>query len=73
MSSRPRHPNKELERLLTEAEAKGWRIAKGKRYYRMRCPCGSHQTWIHLTPSDPNHERNKRAWLARTGCWEEPA
>jgi len=50
--NRPKHKVKELEALLAEAESKGWRVEKTT-YYRLRCPCGEHQTWVHLTPSNP--------------------
>lgn len=68
---RPRHPNKKLEDLLSEAEANGWQATRGKRYYKIRCKCGTHQRTVHITPSDPNYERNLRHWLKRTGCWED--
>lgn len=67
--SRPRHSIKELEGVLTEAEGKGWDVTKGRKYYRMRCPCGNHQKTVHLSPSDPNYKRNLVGWLKRTGCW----
>jgi hypothetical protein len=69
--ARPRHPNKDLERLLQEAERKKWQVAKPKKYYKIRCPCGEHQHTVHITPSDPNYERNLRGRLRRTGCWED--
>lgn len=70
---RSRHPDKDLEALLKEAESKGWQVTKSKRYYKIRCKCGSptHKRTVHLTPSDPNYERNLRGWLKRTGCWED--
>jgi len=72
---RPRHPKKNLEALLAEGEAKGWEATKGKRYYKLRCKCGSptHQRTVKLSPSDPHYERNLRHWLKRTGCWEDDA
>lgn len=68
---RPRHPNKNLEALLKEAERRVWGVLKGGRYFKIRCPCGEHQRTVHITPSDPNYERNLRGWLKRTGCWED--
>jgi hypothetical protein len=71
MSGRPRHQNKELEAVLQEAEAKDWRVDRPspRGYFRMRCPCGLHQRRVHLTPSNPNYERNLRKWLERQPCW----
>lgn len=69
--TRPKHPVKELEALLREAESKGWSVDKGKGYFRLRCPCGKHQTWVHLTPSNPHYEQEKRKKLQGTGCWRE--
>ena len=67
--SRPKHKVKELEALLAEAEGNGWRVDKKTAYYRMRCPCGKHMTWVHLTPSNPRYEQEKRQKLQGTGCW----
>lgn len=69
--TRPRHPGKELEALLRHAEAHGWRADKPSAYFRLRCPCGSHQRRVHLTPSDPNYVLNARKWLERQPCWKE--
>lgn len=69
--SRPRHQVKELEAVLQQAEGRGWRIDKGSKYFSMRCPCGNHQRWVHLTPSSPNYELNLRKWLQRQPCWQE--
>lgn len=65
-----KHPKKELEAVLGEFHLAGWSIAKGKRYYRVRCSCGSHQRSIHLSPSDPNYARNALGWLYRQPCYE---
>lgn len=71
MGNNPRDPRKELEALLKEAEATGWRATKGKKYFTIWCPCpDKHRVTVHLTPSDPNYERNLRAHLRRTTCWE---
>ena len=51
---RPRHPRKELEALLKEAETKAWRVVKGSKYFKMSCPCSDeHWTTVHLTPLGP--------------------
>ncbi len=70
---RPRHPDKHLEALLKEAELRGWRVEKGKKYYKMYCPapCGQHLKTVKLTPSNPNYERECRNQLARATCWDE--
>src|SRR6266487_434562 len=67
--SRQKHKVKELEALLAEAESKGWRVDKKTLYFRLRCPCGKHMTWVHLTPSNPKYEQEKRQKLQGTGCW----
>lgn len=67
--NRPRHPRKDLEALLREAEGNGWRVTKGK-YYIMWCPCAlKHKRTVHLTPSDPGYVRNLLGWLRRETCW----
>lgn len=71
MSKRPKHPNKNLEKLLKQLEAAGWTATKEGKYYKARCPCGIHQKTVKVTPSDPNYERNLRGWLRRTGCLED--
>lgn len=71
MPERPKHPVKELESLLREAEDKGWRVSRGKRYYRLYCPCGEHMKTMHLTPSDPRYRLNFRKWLERQPCWKD--
>lgn len=73
MPTRPRHPRKELEVVLEEAEDRGWRVEKGKRYYKMWCPCpGKHKKTVKVTPSDPNYKRNLMGELRRATCWEKP-
>lgn len=56
---------REREKLLKDLENRGWRITKGKNgYYRVWCPCpGKHQTGVHLTPSDPNYWKHRRAYI----------
>ena len=70
MPGRGRHQTPALERLIRDAEARGWSaVRRASGYFMLRCPCGLHQTMVHKTPSDPNYEKNKRKWLERTGCW----
>lgn len=66
---RPRHPDKDLERLLRGCESAGWRFEKGKKYYKGRCGCGDHRKTVKLTPSNPNYLRNVRQWFKRQRCW----
>ena len=68
---RPRHPKKDGEALLQEAEAQGWRVEKGKKYYKIYCPCPDlHKATVHLTPN-VNYWKRRRAELARRTCWKE--
>ena len=72
MTNRPRHPVKDLERVLRDAEARSWRVERGNGYYKMWCPCpGKHKKTVKLTPSDPRYQRNLRGWLRRETCWKE--
>lgn len=68
---RPRHPNKELETLIRDAESQGWTVTKKRKYYRARCPCPMKcSEMIHLSPSDPNYGINKRKKLSKCEAWE---
>ncbi|MFZ0186293.1 MAG: hypothetical protein WAL72_05020 [Streptosporangiaceae bacterium] len=59
-----------LAALREEARRYDWTVEKGKRYYKMLCPCpGKHRKTMHLTPSDPRYELNLRKWLERQPCW----
>lgn len=51
--ARQRHTNPDSEKLLYEAEKRGWRVERGKRYFKVLCPCAD-KDWIRvvLTPSD---------------------
>lgn len=72
--ARPRHPDKDLEAVLREAERKNWRVTKAKKYYKMYCPCPRKcKKWVHLTPSDANYTRNLLSELRRATCWEDEA
>jgi hypothetical protein len=68
---RPRHPIKELEDVLAEAEHKGWNVDKGKKYYTMKCPCGLHMKTVKCTPSGNNYKRNLLGQLRRATCWDK--
>jgi hypothetical protein len=44
---------------------------KPGKYFKLYCPCpDKHLQTVHLTPSDPNYERNVRGLLGRETCWE---
>jgi hypothetical protein len=67
---RSRHPIKELEALLREAEERRWRVDRGKGYYKLYCSCPErHKKTVKLTPSNPNYERECRNQLRRMTCW----
>lgn len=66
-----KHPKKELEAVLCEFDAKEWRIEDPPTYYQVKCPCGEHQRWIHLTPSGRNYGKNALAWLERQPCRQQ--
>lgn len=73
MPTRPRHPRKELEAVLEEAEGQGWRVEKGRKYFKMWCSCPQkHKKTVKLTPSDSNYKRNLMGELRRATCWEKP-
>ena len=69
--ARPRHQRPELEAVLDQAEKKGWRVEKGKKYYKMYCPCDRKcMKTVKLTPSDPRYHINLVGQLKRATCWE---
>jgi hypothetical protein len=74
VATRPRHPVKELEAVLREAEEKKpkWRVTKRKRYFTLWCPCAAkHKKTVHLSPSDPNYETRLRSYLKSRTCWDQ--
>lgn len=60
---------KEIECLLGEFHDAGWTIIDPPKYYTVRCPCGQHQRWIHLTPSSAAYVKNALQWLYRQSCY----
>jgi hypothetical protein len=69
---RPRHPRPELETVLRSAEAQSWRVTKGKKYFKMWCPCPErHMKTVKLTPSNPNYSMELKKKLERSTCWKE--
>lgn len=69
MGTWPKHSKKDLEQILQLFDASGWRITKGKTYYKLYCPCRDHKTTVHLSPSNPNYALDKRKWLERQPCY----
>lgn len=70
MEKRPRHPRKDLEKLIQTAEDQGWTFTKGNRYYKGRCPCGKCMETVSLTPSNPNFAKNKLNKMSKCELWE---
>ena len=68
MTGRPRHTDKNIEKVLRALEKDEWRVERGKRYFRIYCPCGKHKRSVALTPSDPNYGKNLRGWINRQNC-----
>ena len=83
MAARPRHPKKEVEDALADAEAAGWTVtptSSGHRWGVMRCAESSRsgcQVSIWSTPRNPGvHERQLRhvvGSLPGIGSEEVPA
>jgi hypothetical protein len=66
-----KHPKKELEVVLQEYDKHGWTIENPPKYYTVKCPCGAHMRWIHLTPSGRGYGKNALAWAQRQPCWDQ--
>ncbi len=74
MPGRPRHPDKDLERVLRALEQQGWRVTRGQKYFKAWCPCEArHWKTIHLTPSSSGYRQNLVGQLRRATCWQEEA
>lgn len=70
--ARDRHPKQDYESLLREAEQRGWRITRGKGYFRCLCPCADkHWVRVVLTPSGSRTLLNTRKDFERCSCWKE--
>lgn len=59
----------DIQALLNEFRDAGWTVSRKQKYYRVQCPCGQHQRWIHLTPSDSRYVKNALSWLRRQTCY----
>ena len=71
-AKRPRHPSKELETVIQDAENHGWRAEKPAAYFKLYCPCDEyHWKTVVVTPSGANYEKNLRKWFERQSCWDD--
>jgi len=71
VGDRPKHPKKDIEALMREAEDRGWVFERGNGYYKGKCGCeGKHIKTIHLSPSNPRYVLNAQKWFERT-CWKD--
>lgn len=63
---------RELRELRKEAERRGWRVFRGKGYWKMYCPCPRRcKKTMALTPSGANYVRNLIGQLNRGTCWKD--
>lgn len=63
--------DKDIEPVLEAARSQDWKVTRGKRYYKIWCPCpAKHWKTVHLSPSDPNYVRNLLGQLRRKTCWK---
>lgn len=69
---RPRHPDQDLEQMLSDAEDHHWTVDYNKKtnYWRALCDCGKHKKWIHKSPSGGHYALNLRKWFERQPCWK---
>jgi hypothetical protein len=72
MPSRDKHPRKEIEKLLREAEERDFVVTtsgKGKSF-KVKCNCAEgHLTFIHRTPGKTLANR-KRNEIEKWPCWK---
>lgn len=67
-----KHPIKEIEELLVEFDAAGWRVIDPPKYYKVYCPCAEkHKRTVHLTPSSRNYILDTQSWLHRQPCYKD--
>lgn len=68
---RRKHPIKELEAVLQDAESKDWDVAAGRKYFKMKCPCpDEHLKIVHISPSGGYYLNHLLQKLRRDTCWE---
>lgn len=69
MVDRPRHPHKEIEAVVADAESKGWRWRKMGHWGRLFCPHAGRdgcQVGVNGTPKNPeDHARQVMRAIAR--------
>jgi hypothetical protein len=70
MVERPRHPKKDIEKVMRTAEARGWRFVKVRKYYKAYCPCGEHLYTGHMTPSNPWYIVHLMYRVTCLICWD---
>lgn len=70
--ARKRHQNKDIEKVLQEAEDAGWVVVVPKKgYWKLRCECAEkHYRTIKSTPSGSNYAKNLQKWLQGRECWK---
>lgn len=68
--TRPRHPDKEIEDVLRQAENHGWTFGLGNGYWKGRCGCGTHLKSVAKTPSGGYYVNRLLQWFKRN-CWPE--
>jgi hypothetical protein len=70
-NKRPRHTDGDWEKLLRDAEERGWSVTKGQNYYRCKCGCAE-KRWVQvqLTASSSRSLINKRKQFERSQCWD---
>ncbi|GGK61028.1 hypothetical protein Sme01_02640 [Sphaerisporangium melleum] len=70
----PKHPDKEIRKLLDEAEDQEWEVVPptGRGYWKIKCPCDDkHWSTVKISPSNPNYLKELRKKLKRETCWKE--
>ena len=69
--ARPKHPSKEFEDVLRSAEKQGWRIERGRKYFKMKCSCPNRDMkTMHITPNE-GYLKNFCKKLERDTCWKD--
>lgn len=69
MPGERRHPRKDGRDALRVLKSLGWNADDpdgSKGYFKLKCSCGKHITWLHLTPSNPNYFKERIAHCRRT-------
>jgi len=62
---------KEFEDVRRSAERQGWTVTRGRKYFKMKCPCADRDMkMMHITPRQ-HYLRNFTKTLQRDTCCEE--